>query len=193
MDSFYAEWELRELGIKKVGKSVLVSKKASLYGADVIEIGDYVRIDDFCILSGNIRIGSYIHISAYTSMYGGICGGIIMEDYTTISSRCAVYACSDDYSGDYMTNAVIPAKYKNVREEKVELKKYSIVGSGCTILPGVTIGEGAAVGAMSLVNRSLDEWGIYVGIPCRRMKERKKNLLDKVAVFEKNCRGLDKL
>ena len=193
MNSFYTEQELRELGLKKVGKEVLISRKASLYDVDVIEIGNNVRIDDFCILSGNVRIGSYIHISAYTAMFGGACGGIVMEDYTTISSRCAVYSCSDDYSGDYMTNAVIPEEYKNVYEKPVVIKKYAIVGSGCTILPGVTVGEGTAVGAMSLVNRSLDEWGIYVGIPCKKLKERKRSKLDKVTVFEKNCRGQDKL
>lgn len=188
MNSFYTEMELKKLGIKQIGKNVLISRKASLYGVDRIEIGDYVRIDDFCILSGKITLGSYIHISAYTSFFGGRTKGIVVEDYATVSSRCVVYACSDDYSGDYMTNAVIPEHYTNVCEARVCIKRYSIVGSGCTILPGTTIGEGAAVGAMSLVNRNLEQWGIYVGIPCKRLKDRNRGLLSKVVAFEENCK-----
>ena len=182
--SFYTEEELKKINLKSFGKNVLISKKCSIYGAENIEIGSNVRIDDFCILSGKIRLGSFIHISAYTSLFGGREEGIVLEDYTTVSSRCVIYALSDDYSGEYMTNAVVPTKYTNVTEAKVELKKYAIVGTGCTILPGVVIEEGVAVGAMSLINRSLDSWGIYVGIPCKRIKERSKNLLDIVTKFE---------
>ena len=60
-----------------------------------------------------------------------------------------------------------------------------IVGSGCTVLPGVTLGEGVSVGAMSLINKSLDEWGIYVGIPAKKIKDRSKEMLkyvDKIKV-----------
>ena len=64
---FYSESELKNLGFKKIGSNVLISKKASLYGVSQMEIGDNVRIDDFCILSGNIMLGSNIHISAYVA------------------------------------------------------------------------------------------------------------------------------
>lgn len=185
MNSFYSEAELKNLGLKSVGKNVHISRKASIYGCENIVIGDNVRIDDFCILSGKIQIGSFIHISAYTALFGGKEQGIVLEDYATVSSRCVVYALSDDYSGEYMTNAVIPSEYTNVTESKVVIKKYAIVGSGCTVLPGVTIEEGVAVGAMSLVNKSLSSWGVYVGIPCKRIKERSKKLLDVAVKFVK--------
>ncbi|WP_245150942.1 acyltransferase [Pseudomonas fluorescens] len=45
-------------------------------------------------------------------------------------------------------------------------------------MPGVTIKEGCSVGAMALVTKSTDPWGIYAGIPAVRMKERKQGLLD---------------
>ncbi len=44
-------------------------------------------------------------------------------------------------------------------------------------MPALTIGEGTAVGSMSLVTKDLEEWGIYAGIPCRRIKERRKDLI----------------
>lgn len=181
MTSFYSEVELEKMGFKSLGKNVLISRKASIYGIDRISVGDNVRIDDFCILSGNITLGSFIHISAATLLFGGQYG-IKCHDYVTVSSRTAIYAESDDYSGNAMTNPMIPEEYRNVYGEMVELHKYVIIGTGCTILPGVNIGEGVSVGCMSLVNRSLDDWGIYVGIPCKKIKERSRNLLD----LEKN-------
>lgn len=109
-------------------------------------------------------------------LFGG-CTGIVLEDFTAISSRSAVYAETDDYLGEALFNPMIPDEYRKVTCGKVIFKKFSLVGSGCTILPGVTIGEGVSVGAMSLVNRSLDDWGVYVGIPSRRIKERSRNLV----------------
>jgi acetyltransferase-like isoleucine patch superfamily enzyme len=53
-------------------------------------------------------------------------------------------------------------------------------------MPGVTLEEGTAVGAMTLVCKSTDPWGIYVGIPARRLKDRKTNLLDLAKEYMKN-------
>lgn len=176
MSSFYSEEELRQIGLKRFGKNVLISRKASIYSPEEIEIANDVRIDDFCVLSGKISIGSNIHISVYTGLFGGK-SGIYLSDFTTISSRCMLYADSDDYSGEYMTNPMISDKYTNVTGGRVCMEKYSILGTGCTVLPNVTIGEGVAVGAMSLVIRDLEKWNIYVGIPCKYLKEREKGLL----------------
>lgn len=170
-NSFYTENELKSLRFAHIGENVLLSKKASFYSRGNIVIGNNVRIDDFCILSGNVQLGDYIHIAAYIALYGGE-AGIVLDDYSTISSRGVVYAVSDDYSGMAMTNPMLPMEYRNVIQEKVYVGKQVIIGTGCTILPGVTISEGAAVGAMSLVNKSLDSWTIYAGIPCKKIRDR---------------------
>lgn len=177
MTSFYTEVEIEKMGFQSLGSNVLISRKASIYGIDKISIGNNVRIDDFCILSGNITLGNYIHISASTLLFGGECG-IKLCDYVTVSSRTAIYAESDDYSGNAMTNPMIPEEFRNVFRKMVELNRHVIIGTGCTILPGVHIGEGVSVGCMSLVNESLDDWGMYVGIPCKRIKERSRKLLE---------------
>lgn len=80
-----------------------------------------------------------------------------------------------------MTNSTIPKEYKNEYKSKVILRKYSIVGAGSIIMPGVVLSEGTSVGAMSLVLKSTEPWGIYVGNPVKRLKDRKKDLLE----FEK--------
>lgn len=155
----------------------MISKKASIYNPKEIEIGNNVRIDDFCILSGKIYIGDYIHISAYTSLFAGN-AGIVIEDFVTISSRIAIYAITDDYSGNYMANPMIDDKYRNVQSSRVICRKHSLIGTGCTVLPGVEIGEGASIGAMSLINRDIEPWTMNVGIPAKKIKERSKNILE---------------
>lgn len=183
MNSFYSPEELKNLGLMKYGENVLISRKCSIYGAEHISLGNNVRIDDFCILSGNIKLGSFVHIAAASLLYGGR-AGICFEDYTTISSRGAVYALSDDYSGQAMTNPTVPEEFTSVIEAPVTIAKHCIIGSGCTILPGVTLAEGCSVGSMSLVNRSTEAWGIYAGIPARRIKDRSRKLLEYCAEFE---------
>ena len=175
MNSFYSEKELTGLCLKHYGKNVLISKKCSIYSPEKITIGDNVRIDDFCILSGEIILGSHIHIAAYCALYGAF--GIEMEDYTGLSPRCSVFSASDDFSGNYLISPMVDIRKTNVKGGKVFIKKYAQIGTGSAIFPSVIINNGVAVGAMSLVNKSLDEWGIYAGIPAKRIKEREKGLL----------------
>ena len=65
------------------------------------------------------------------------------------------------------------------------LHKHALTGTGCSFMPGVEVGEGCAFGSMTLINKSTEPWGIYVGIPARRIKEREKGLLE----FEKKLTG----
>lgn len=185
ISSFYSENELKKIGFKFLGDNVLVSQKASIYGADRMIIGNNVRIDDFCILSGSIELGNYTHIGAYSALFGGN-KGIQMMDFSGLSSKCVIYAETDDYTGSTLTNPTIPDKYRNVSGGKVILEKHVIIGTGTSIMPGVVLGEGAAVGSMSLVNHSVAGWGIYAGCPCRKIKERSKQLLE----IEKEFRSM---
>lgn len=174
--SFYSGDELLGLGFKELGKEVLISKKVSFYGVDRIAIGNHVRIDDYCILSGDIVLEDYIHIAAFCALFGGY-QGILMKSYAGLSSRVSIYAESDDYLGNALTNPTIPMEYRNISGGRVILDKHVIIGTGTSVMPNVSIGTGSAVGSMSLVNKSLDSWGVYAGIPCRRIKDRSKKLL----------------
>lgn len=173
--SFYSPAELAQLGLKAFGKDVLISRKCSIYGAQNIEIGDNVRIDDFCILSGKIKLGSHIHISAYVALYGA--EGIELEDYTGISPRTTIYSAMDDFSGNYLIGPIHPEGTINVTGGKVTLEKYVQIGCNCVIFPNLTIKEGSVIGAMSLVRDNIEPWGIHIGIPAVKIKNRSKSLL----------------
>lgn len=174
--SYYTEEELAQLGLKSYGIDVRLSRKTSLYGVENISIGNHVRIDDYCILSGNITIGNYVHVNPFTGIYAGK-AGVILEDFANLASRITIYAVSDDYSGEYMTSPLLPEEVTNIKQAPVKIGKHVIIGTCSTILPGVVIAEGCAVGAMSLVKKNCSSWGIYAGVPCKRIKERSKNLL----------------
>ena len=184
MNSFLSKQEIDSFGFSAVGEDVHISRFAHFYGAEKIHIGNHVRIDDFCILSGEIVLGSFIHLAANVLLFAGD-SSIEVGDYSTLSSRCAVYAISDDYSGEAMTNPTVPKEFRNVTGKKVTIGKHVIVGTGSTILPGVEIGEGGSFGAMSLINKSTAPWGIYMGAPCRRIRDRRKDLLE----YEKMLRN----
>lgn len=176
--AFLTEQQLITMGFAELGSNVLISDKASIYGASRIKIGSNVRIDDFCVLSageGGIEIGSYIHIAVYSSLIGA--GKITLADFTNISSKVSIYSSNDDYSGEYMTNPMIPAEYTNVTHADVTLAKHVIIGSGSVILPGVTLHEGAAVGSLSMITRDCEAFGVYIGAPAKKIKNRKRELL----------------
>jgi len=175
MSSFYSQEELSTLGLKSYGTNVKISRFARIYSPEKISIGDNVRIDDFCILSGNVTIGSHIHISAYVALYGSM--GIELEDYTGISPMTTVYSAMDDFGGDYLIGPIHPEEKTHVTGGKVTIKRYSQIGTHCVVFPNITIGEGSVVGACSMVNKSLAPWGIYFGIPAQRKSDRNKNLL----------------
>jgi len=177
--SFYTTEEVSQLGFKSIGANVLISRFARFYGIGNMEIGNNVRIDDFCILSGKVKLGSYIHISAYCALYGQF--GIELEDYTGLSPRCTLFSATDDFSGDYLIGPMIPDEYTHVTGGKIWIQKYSQIGANTVILPNVTIQEGVAVGTMSLVKTSLPEWTICFGVPAKPGRERSKELL-KLAV-----------
>lgn len=177
MSSFLSKEEIDKIGFKSLGKNVLLSDMVRIYAPELISIGDNVRIDDFVILSGEITLENYIHIAPYCALIGGASGaGIVMKNYSGLSARVTVYSVSDDYSGEFMTNPTMPLKYTNVQKGRVVIQKYVIIGATSVILPGVEIGEGTAVGAMSMVTKSLPEWKICRGIPARVLKERSKQL-----------------
>lgn len=179
-NSFYTNSELKKMGFKEVGTDCMVSCFARFYGIKNISIGNNVRIDDFCILSGNIQIGSFVHIASYSALYGS--AGIIMHDFSGVSSRVVIYSSSDDYMGNAMTGPTIPDEFRKIDNGTVILKRHALVGSGSVLLPNTKLEIGATIGALSLVKGDIPSWSIYSGIPAKFRKKRKSEIIKE---FEK--------
>jgi dTDP-4-amino-4,6-dideoxy-D-glucose acyltransferase len=177
--SWLTDKQIIEMGFASVGNNVRLSDKASYYNCQNIRIGNHVRVDDFCVLSagvGGIEIGNYIHLAVYCSIIGS--GKVTLEDFSCLSSRVSLYSSSDDYGGLAMSNPTVPQEFTNVNHADVKIGRHALVGSGSIILPGVTLAEGVAIGALSLVKKDCEAFGIYAGVPTKRIKDRKRNLLE---------------
>ena len=186
---FYSKEELKKIKFASIGENVLIKKNASLYFTENISIGSNVRIDDNVIIVASnknapVTIGNYVHIASNCYLAGS--DGIELMDFTTLAPCVQIFSGSDDYSGEKMTNPMVDKKYIGGKSGKITLHKHVIIGANSVILPNVTIKEGSSVGALSLVNKSIDSWGIYCGIPVKKLKKRSKNLLNLEKQFINN-------
>ncbi len=178
MEQYLSVPEIESLGLSQVNSTVQVHRFANIVFPKNILIGDHVRIDGFTVIvaQSEMRIGSYVHIGSFVNIAGG--GGVSIGNFSTLSQGVKIYSVSDDYSGESMTNPMVPNKYKNLTVAPVVLGDHVIVGSGCVVLPDTVIPDGVAIGALSLVQGVLEPWGIYAGIPARRIRDRSRKLLE---------------
>lgn len=161
-----------KLNFAKIGDDVTIWPGAKIIFPEVMSIGDSVIIDDFVFIMGGKKttIGSFVHIASFVSITGG--GEFEIDDFAGISSGCRVFTGDDDYLGGSLTGPTIPAPFRSPIRSYIRIKKHAIVGANTVILPGVTIGEGAAVGANSLVKSDLQPWTVYVGSPVKAIRAR---------------------
>ncbi|RTY67261.1 acyltransferase [Pseudomonas veronii] len=180
--AFIPEEKLKKMGFKSLGNNVKISDKAAIYNCDQISIGDHTRIDDFCVISGSVTFGRNVHIAIFCNVAGGE-PGVTMEDFSGLAYGCQVFAQSDDYSGMTLTNPTVPAAYKKEAKSAIRIGRHVIIGTSSLVLPGVDLADGCSVGALSMVTKSTEPWGIYFGAPAKRIKNRKKDLLELEAAY----------
>ena len=184
----YTHEELRDL-LGAVGTNVNIHKSVMFFNPKKIFISSHVRIDCFRLISAGsegVYIQDYIHIGAGSYLFGNG-GKIFLEPFVNISSRVSLFTSNDDYVEGYMSNPLIPKKYKKVLDGSITLRKHAILGSGSILLPNVEVGIGGAVGALSLVKRSVEPFAIVCGTPAKKKGERKKRLLELEQDFSKEC------
>jgi galactoside O-acetyltransferase len=167
-DDFLAPDDVAAIGFARVGNDAKISRHALVFAPERISIGDDCRIDAFAILSAGddgLRIGSHVHINAYSGFFGR--AAIDVGDFSTFAQRCLVYSSNDDYSGQTLTNSTVPDEVRGSLDAPVSIGSHVIIGAASVILAGVTIGNGAAVGALSLVKDDVAPFTIVAGIPAR--------------------------
>jgi UDP-2-acetamido-3-amino-2,3-dideoxy-glucuronate N-acetyltransferase len=145
----------------RLGQGVKIYAFANLYGC---EIGDETKIGAFVEIQKGVRIGRRVKVSSHTF----ICEGVTIQDYAFIGH--GVMFINDRYpratteSGELQTEAdweCIPTL----------VERRASIGSNATILCGVTIGEGAIVGAGSVVTHDVPPGAIVAGVPARMIRE----------------------
>ena len=182
---YLTDLQLQSIGFKHLGDNVKIGSLVSIHRPEEISIGDNSRVDDFCAISGKITIGRNVHIAVHCSLVASS-EELIMKDFSGLAFNCHLFTSSDDYSGKSLTNPTIPGKYKSITNGQITIGRHVIIGTSSIVFPGVDIADGCAIGALTLVAKSTTPWGIYVGNPARRIKERSKELLIHEADYLKN-------
>ncbi|BAY94730.1 MULTISPECIES: acyltransferase [unclassified Tolypothrix] len=155
----------------KLGNNVKIfhTQLVNLYGCTV---GDDTKIGTFVEIQKNVLVGSNCKISSHSFL----CEGVIIEDEVFIGH------------GVMFTNDIYPRAANEDGSLKTEadwdvvetvVKKGASIGSNATILPGVTIGERAIVGAGAVVTTDVPDYAIVVGVPARvigDVRDNKRNL-----------------
>ena len=140
--SYLSQVELELLGFKKLGRGVRISKKASIYDAYLISLGDFVRVDDFCIISGNVTLGRSVSLAPYCLIAGGNKdedlqnGGILILENCVFAYGVKVFSRSDDY---------VNMDSKATFIGRVVINQNCIIGSNATIYPGSIIGQSCSI------------------------------------------------
>ena len=166
--------------LKRIGEDVRISDLAHIPRPELMEVGNHIAIDMWTYISTQLVLGDYIHIAPSVSIIGGAIASLTMEDFTNIGSGSRIVCASDDFLQG-LISPVVPIEHRTVINKPVVFKRFSTLGVNCTVLPGVTLGEGCIVGANSLVTKDTEPWMVYAGSPAKPIKVRdKERILESV-------------
>ena len=169
---------------KEIGRKVTIYEPVTIIKPEAVILKNNIIISEYCYLYAGLGlyIGNGIHISAFCSILGG--GFCVIDDFVGICAGTRIITGSEDVMGRGLTGGpAIPERFRAYYRSFVICEKHSFIGTNSVIHPGITIGEGAVVGSGSIVTKDLEPWGIYVGNPARRIKERPK---DKILKMERD-------
>lgn len=177
--------QLQGLQLAGLGTNVQIGHSVKIIGAENITIGSNVVICDFTLIvaaQGFLDLHDHVYIGSHC--YLGCAGGITIKNFAGCATGCRLISQSEYYSGQYLPaaatleSAIDVSQYAPQDCRPIVFEKYTMLGANSVVLPGVVLKEGAAVGAMSLVTKSLVPWTVYFGSPARRLKRRKQRPID---------------
>ena len=95
-----------------------------------------------------------------------------MGDCSTLTAGVRIITGTDNYYGGTFMSASCLSHWRNATTGKIIIGPGAFIGTNSVVMPDVTIGESAVVGALSFVNKDLEPYGVYVGTPARRIETR---------------------
>ena len=161
---------------KEIGKNIVIYEPVAIIQPENIILKSNIIISEFSFIASGLGlyIGNFIHLATHSCISGG--GYCILEDFVGVCAGVKIITGSDDISGNGIPTPTIPrelqSQYRSFYQSFVHCQKHVFLSSNCVIHPGITIGEGTVVGSGSIVTKDLDPWGIYNGIPAKRVKDR---------------------
>lgn len=174
--------------LKKVGKNVQIAPHVYIRYPELVEIGNNVIIDEFVHITTALKLGDFIHIGPQVSIIGGRKSKLVMRDFSGLSAGAIIVCTSDDFSGRSLTNPAVPENFRSgMRFSTIEIGRHCVIGTNSVVMPGVKIGDGSVIGTMSLAIKNVKPWGVYFGVPVKKIYDRDRQaLLAAEKRFKKN-------
>jgi dTDP-4-amino-4,6-dideoxy-D-glucose acyltransferase len=159
---------------KSIGEDVFVHSEAIIKHPQLVSIGNHVAIDNGVTISTALTVGDYVHIAPFVCTIGGKLNGVAFDHFSFAAAGTKIVVGSEDYTGAGLVGPTIPLKYRKLILKDVKFERFAGCGVNCSIMPGVTLGEGSVLGANSLATKDLEPWTIYVGSPAKPVRIREK-------------------
>ncbi|MFI3241525.1 MAG: hypothetical protein R3Y43_03050 [Alphaproteobacteria bacterium] len=172
----------------KHGKNFTLGEYVILKKPDELEVGDNVRIADFCRISCACKLGDDVEIAAGAFISGGF-GKYKFEmgDCSSVASGATIWLSANDYVNELVAHSI--PEVKEI-EGNVVFERFTGVGANSVVMPDNHIPEGTVIGALSYVppRYTFEPWTVYSGNPIKPIKKRNKEnvmkTLEKINYFE---------
>lgn len=160
------------INLKRIGVSSKLMTYAKISKPEVVEIGENCRICDFTFIygGGGVHIGDYVDFQPTCVIWGG--GSVYIGNRVSVGVGTVILTGTYTYKeGLKMVDGLSDGETKAIYGH-VEIKDDVYIGAHCTVMSNITIGEGAIIGANSLVTKDIEPWTVVVGSPCREIAVR---------------------
>lgn len=159
----------------RAGERVQIFSAALILKPEAIEISEGVRVDDYSRIEGGrgVKLGRYVHIASFASILGG--GEAEMGDFSGMGQGARLITGSGyPFEFEDILPRVIAPDHPVFRSKgRIVMERFSFVAVNAVVLPDVTIGEGAVVGAGSVVTKDVPPWTLVAGFPARVVRKLK--------------------
>lgn len=164
--------------VKFCGEGVRLYPLCKMIHPETAELDNNCQIMDFVFIDAgkSLKIGKFSTITWNCLIEGG--AKTFIGDRVFLGPGTKILTSTYKLNGFYAIEH-IPEECRATRYGDITIKDDAYLGANVTVLPGVTIGEGAVIGANALVNKDIEPWGIYVGTPCKKIGQRERPTLER--------------
>lgn len=158
--------------LRRCGESVRLYPLAKLAKPEVIDLDDFCRVRDFVFIYGGIgvTIGKHTDMQPHSVIWGG--GEVSLGDRVSVGPGTVLLSAVYSYEEGMKMVDGLPNGTTKALYGKITVLNDVYIGANCTLMPNITVGEGAIIGAGSFANRDVEPWSIVVGSPARKIAMR---------------------
>lgn len=159
---------------QEFGKDIQIYQPTTIINEQNFYLKNSIIIAEYCWLmaSSKTYIGNFTHIACHSSFSGG--NLLLIEDFASLSAGVRLIPGSDISDGSCLINSTVPEEYRGVKRSYIHIEKFAFLATNVVCYPGITIGEGAVVGAGSIVTKDIEPWTINIGFPAKPVSRRPK-------------------